>query len=129
VVLNYIKEEIQSIINQQKGEIMSKTVSRNYSGSKGDVFDSALNAIKNLGYKIDNIDKSNGLLAFKTGISWRSYAGQEMSILITSNKKKVTVDISGRMNQSGVQIQLYDWNEAESIANKIFKEMDKVVKK
>ena len=55
----------------------------------------------------------------------KSWAGQEMSILIVDNGDGTrTVDISGRRSQSGVVIQIYDWGEAAGIAKKIFAKMD-----
>jgi len=109
---------------------MAKPITLNYAYPQDQVFNTALRAVRTLGYKIDSIDKSNSLLAFKTGMSWKSWAGQEMSILILDNGDGTcTVDISGRRNQSGVIIQVYDWGEAAGIARKVFTEMEKSLKK
>jgi len=79
-----------------------------------------------LNYKIDSIDNNNGLLNFKTGISMRSFAGKEMSVLVLSNGDNASsVDISGRRNSTGVLIQVFDWGEKGKIARKVFTGMEK----
>jgi hypothetical protein len=109
---------------------MTKPITREYADSQERVFDAALQAIRVFGYKIDNIDKTNGLLNFKTGMSWKSWAGQEMSILVLDNRNGTcTVDISGRRSQTGVILQICDWGEAAGIAKKVFGKMDEILKK
>jgi len=51
---------------------MAKPITLNYAYPQDQVFNTALRAVRTLGYKIDSIDKSNSLLAFKTGMSWKS---------------------------------------------------------
>jgi len=105
---------------------MAKPITRVYAHSQNWLFNASLQAVRTLGYKIDSIDKDNGFLSFKTGLSMKSWAGQEMSILIMDNGDGTcTVDISGRRSQSGVVIQIYNWGEAAGIAKKIFAKMDK----
>lgn len=104
---------------------MAKPITRVYAHSQNWLFNASLQAVRTLGYKIDSIDKVNGFLSFKTGLTMKSWAGQEMSILIVDNGDGTrTVDISGRRSQSGVVIQIYDWGEAAGIAKKIFAKMD-----
>jgi hypothetical protein len=100
---------------------MSKPETRNYSYPSDKIFNAALKTVRDLGYKIDNLDKANGLLNFKTGMSWKSWARQEMSILILDNGDHTcSIDISGRRNPNGAILQVYDWGEAGSIATKVF---------
>jgi len=76
-------------------------------------------AIVHLGYKIDSIDRDSFLINFKTGTSWRSWAGQEMSALFVSyDHGGCEVQIAGKRNHS---IQLYDWGESSAIASKVIK--------
>ena len=109
---------------------MAKPITRVYVHSQNWLFNAALQAVRTLGYKIDSIDKVNGFLSFKTGLSMKSWAGQEMSILIMDNGDGTRmVDISGKRSQSGVVIQIYDWGEAAGIAKKIFAKMDKFLER
>src|SRR3990172_7389714 len=92
--------------------IMADAEVRTYNKPIDQVFVAAQKAIRDLGYKIDSLDKAAGLLNFKTGMSWKSWAGQEMSLmLLDSGSGSVEVSITGRRSQSGVILQIYAWGE------------------
>lgn len=83
----------------------------------------AINAVCVCGYKIDCIDKANGLITFKSGMSWKSWAGQEMSIMVHEFANgTVEVVFAGWRIQS-VLFQLFDWFEASGIAERVISEM------
>lgn len=104
---------------------MSEAVTKVYKSTQAEIFSAAQRAIRDLGYKVDRLDRTNGLLTFKTGLSWKSWAGQEMSImLIDLSSTEVEVSLSGKRNQTGVIVQLYDWGEVSGIANKVLEVMD-----
>lgn len=97
---------------------------RNYNVSKSKMMDIVVSSIKSLGYKIDSIDKENGLLNFESGISMKSWAGQSLSIYVEeTSTNTVSVYISGVRKQSSIK-QLYDWGEAKGIAKKVFEEIE-----
>jgi|SRR5450759_2959992 len=105
--------------------MMASSEMKTYQGPLDKVFAAAQKAVRDLGYKVDSMDKAHGLLDFKTDMSWKSWAGQEMSVMLIDNGDgSVEVSISGRRNQSGVMLQAYDWGEAGGIANKVFGRMD-----
>ena len=98
---------------------------RRYWKTLDQVFVAAQRTVRDLGYKVDTMDRANGLLNFKTGMSWKSFAGQEMSVMMIDNGDgSVDVSITGRRNQNGVVLQVYDWGEAKGIASNVFKQMD-----
>ncbi|MCH8493429.1 MAG: hypothetical protein LAT53_09380 [Idiomarina sp.] len=98
---------------------------KTYQKSLDQAFAAAQKAVRDLSYKVDSLDKANGLLNFKTGMSWKSWAGQEMSIMVIDNSDgTVEVSVTGRRNQSGVVLQVYDWGEAKGIAKKVFAKLD-----
>lgn len=98
---------------------------KTYQKSLDQVFAAAQKTVRDLAYKVDSMDKANGLLNFKTGMSWKSFAGQEMSIMMIDNGDgTVEVSVTGRRNQSGVVLQVYDWGEAKGIATKVFAKLD-----
>ena len=75
------------------------------------------------------MDKANGLLNFKTGMSWKSSAGQEMSVMMIDNgDATVEVSVTGRRNQNGVVLQVYDWGETKGIATKVFAKLDEYLR-
>jgi len=93
---------------------------RTYRYPKAVVFNAVLKAVRNLGYRIQSVDPANGLLTFETGMSFRSWAGQKMSVLLLENANGTTeVDISGVAAQSGVVLQVFDWGELGSIGGKV----------
>jgi len=104
-----------------------KIVSKMYKIRKDLLFDFALEAIKELGYKFDRIDKNSGLIAFETGLSWKSWAGQRISVMILEHGNSTEISISGVRKQTGVIVQLYDWGEAKSIANKVIQKIDELI--
>ena len=98
---------------------------RTYQKSLDQVFAAAQKTVRDLEYKVDLMDKANGLLNFKTGLSWNSWAGQEMSVMMIDNgDATVEVCVTGRRNQSGVLLQVWDWDEAKGIATKVFAKLD-----
>jgi len=105
---------------------MAKSETKDYTKPASTIFDAATRTIQDLGYKIDSLDKTNGLINFKTGMSLRSWAGQEMSVLVLGNGDSASsVSISGKRNQTGVIPQVYDWGEKGKIAKKVFAGMEK----
>ena len=103
---------------------MAGSETATFNNSLDQVFSSAQKAIRDLGYKVDSLDKNNGLLNFKTGLSWWSWAGQEMSVMMIDNgNSSIEVSVSGRRNQSGVVLQITDFGEAGGIARKVIAKM------
>lgn len=77
-------------------------------------------AIARLGYTLKGVDKENGLIAFETGMSMHSFAGQSMSVHILEIGDRVQITIGGTRKAHGASLQLYDWRESEAIAANIF---------
>ncbi len=103
VDISFLKRRTQR--HRKGGLKMGESVTRDYSRSRDQVMNAALQSIRKIGYKISSIDKANGLLQFKTQMSWRSWAGQDMSILILDNEQGTcSVDITGTRNASGVLV-------------------------
>lgn len=99
---------------------MPKSVSKSFSADPDTTMTAAQRAIVGLGYKIDSIDRAAMMISFKTGLSWRSWAGQEMTLIVCQAQGGFCeVTLSGRMNQSGVYMQVYDWGEAGVIAGRV----------
>jgi hypothetical protein len=107
---------------------MGNSETRNFAKPMETVFTAAVKAVRDLGYKIDSLDKANGLINFKTGMSWKSWAGQEMSVLLLDEGGGTcSVDIAGKRSQTGVILQVADWGEKASIAKKVFEAMGKYI--
>ncbi len=101
---------------------------RNYNISKDQMVDVVVSSIRDLDYKLNNIDRNEGLINFETGLSMKSWAGQAMSVYIDSSVPNgVNVYISG-VRKSGAIKQVYDWGEAKGIATKIFEKIEMKIK-
>lgn len=51
-------------------------------GSPERVFDAAIQAIAQLGYRVIGVDEAKGELSFNSGRSWRTWAGQDVTVMI-----------------------------------------------
>src|SRR5690349_17922066 len=103
---------------------MSRPIARNYSFAPERVFVAAVQAVQSFGYKIDKIDKANGLLTFRTGMSRKSWQGQEMSLVVLDVGDNTTnVSITGQRISTN-SFQLIDYNEAEGIAKQVLEKME-----
>lgn len=83
------------------------------------VMDATLRALTQLHYKIDRVDRENGSINFKTGISIRSM-GQQWSILISTtaaNDSVINFD-------SQLKVGAFDWGEASQLRTKLIRLID-----
>ncbi len=81
-----------------------------------------IRAINNIGYDVDNFNEQSGLITFHTGRSWRTWAGQDLSVLILErgpSQREVVVDGEKRW-----PLQIWDWGEVKSIAKEPFQEFE-----
>jgi hypothetical protein len=109
---------------------MAKPVASRYTSKMPETIKALMTVIARLGYTLGTVDKENGLIAFETGKSMSSWAGQSMSVLvIETDNESVEITIGGTMKAHGDQLQVYDWGEASKIAKNIFLELDKVLGK
>ena len=84
--------------------------------------------VARLGYTLGHVDKENGIVAFETGMSINSWAGQKMSAQILDLEEgNVQITIGGNRKSHGAQLQVYDWGEAGKISGKIFQELDGIL--
>lgn len=80
----------------------------------GKIYDSAVNAINYLGYKIEESSKKQGVITFETPKTLCSY-GQVIQIIISKSTENIVVSITGKC----LSFQIYDWGERKRIAKKI----------
>ena|SRR5438477_8913183 len=80
----------------------------------GKVLEAALRALAQLRYKIDSVDRQNGIINFKTKMSIWSW-GQELSILVTKTSTNDSVIDFGNQLKFGA----FDWGEASRLRTKL----------
>lgn len=77
------------------------------------VFAATVRAIRDLGYAVQSLDRANGVVAFRTKVSWASW-GQEVSLIVMDNG-----DGSCSFDMTHSFQGLTDWGEGGRIAEKI----------
>ena len=85
----------------------------------------AMRAIQELGWKLDNINESIGLVTFETGISWGSFSGVSCSLNIEEVRQHTfRVRGTGKQNPSGALRLSWDlFSEAKGKAAKAINKM------
>lgn len=76
------------------------------------VFRCVVQAVRDVGYAVGRVDKHNGMIAFKTGISWWSF-GQDITLVVVDMGKTCSIDMTSRSGQ------VTDWGESKRIGQKI----------
>ena len=108
----------------------TKPVIAKYKSEMPETIKALMTIIARSGYTLGSVDNENGLIAFETGKSMSSWAGQSMSALISEDGDgSVEIIISGTMKPAGFPKHVYDWGEAGKIAKSIFLELDQVLGK
>ena len=76
------------------------------------VFRCVVQAVRDVGYAVGRVDKYNGMIAFKTGMSLWSF-GQDITLVVVDQGKTCSIDMTSRCKQ------LTDWGESKRIGQKI----------
>ena len=107
---------------------MAKPITVQYRNTFENVYKAALMAVSTCEFSIGATNKDTGVIAFETGFSGWSWAGQKMYILVMeSDDSMINVTIGGIRKSHGVILQIYDWGEAANIGTRIHKQIDIIV--
>ena len=100
---------------------MAKVYGADFRSSASALFDVVLRSVSALGYKVDFVDRPSGLLTFKSGMSMKSWKGQEMSVVIVPlGEDTARLQITARR----MGVQLFDWGEGGTIARRVLQAVD-----
>jgi len=85
----------------------------------------AMRAVQDLGWKIDQVNESLGLVTFQTGISWGSWSGVQCSLNVEEFSPRLCrVAGTGKQNLAGAQLlALNTWGEAQGEVQKAIRRM------
>ena len=92
------------------------------------LYTAAVRAASEMGYSITNSDTDAATVSWRTGMSWKSWQGQDMTATVfpePPNGAKLIV--GGRRATAGRQVQVYDWGEARSVARKFLAKLQDVI--
>jgi len=102
------------------GNLMAKTVNRDFAASPSTVLVACRQAVAQLGYTFIASDDAGHVITFNTGRSLKSWAGQDLqaSVLALDGNSQVVVGgtIARRGGLSG--IQLIAWGEKANLSRK-----------
>lgn len=106
---------------------MAKTIERKCTGAtRQRVFAAAVRAVGEAGWSMSHTDAQSGTLSFSTGMSMRSWSGQNMTVtLVSISPDETQIVVGGKRDQKGNPFgggggQVFDWGEKEKIAREFF---------
>lgn len=113
----------------QINDLSRKSVEATYAEcSAARLYAAVVHTITELGYSITTSDQHTGTVSFRTGLSWKSWRGQEMTATVISvPPTSAKVVMGGRRVTRGYQFQLADSGEAKSIARKVIRKLTPIL--
>ena len=83
-----------------------------------------------MGYKLDNVNETVGVITFETGISWGSFSGVSCSLTIEEvGNDRFRVSGTGKQNVRGGQIMAPNlFGEAQGRAKKVIMKMKELAR-
>ena len=89
----------------------------------------AAKCINELSWRIDNIDETNGLISFTTGMTWGSFSGVSGTLLLQEVKpSKFKITGSAKQNLRGGQVVALNlFNESQKKVDKIVVAMKSMI--
>ncbi len=114
----------------QLGKATYNTKTDTFSGTLSAVMKLAIQAVHDLGYRIDYANESLGLLTFQTGMTWSSWNGALCSLSFEERGPNTFRAIASvKANQSGGQIFAPDlFGELKGKATIVIKTMTKLAR-
>jgi Short C-terminal domain len=105
---------------------MAKAVEKAYGASAGRLYAALLRAVSELGYSISHSDATDRTVSFNTGLSMKSWGGQNMTATVfplAEGDSKIVV--GGRRHQNSPQV--FDWGEKGKITGKLLEAIDRAL--
>ena len=95
---------------------------RTYDATVTETFEALRAAVKQLRYRVRSIDKANSEIAFNTGMSWSTWAGQDFTAVAQEHQAGKTelrmVGATSRRGLGGLH-ELDHWAETEKLGNRV----------
>ena len=106
---------------------MAKAEERTYDAAPGRVYSAAIKAIADLGYSVRSSDSQSRIVSFNTGMSWRSWSGQDMTVSVIEQAGGTRVTLTGGLAKKGTVItggQLVAWGEKGAVSRRFLEAFD-----
>jgi hypothetical protein len=109
---------------------MAKAEERTYEAAPDRVYSAAIKAIADLGYSVRSSDSPSRIVSFNTGMSWRSWSGQDMTVSVIEQAGGTRVTLTGGLAKKGTVItggQLVAWGEKGTVSRRFLEALDRAV--
>lgn len=109
---------------------MPRSEEQQYDASPERVYSAALKAIAELGYSVIGSDSQSGIVSFNTGMSWRSWSGQNMTITVIGDLSLTRVAVTGGLAKKGTIVtggQLTGWGEKGAVTRRFLEALDRAI--
>src|SRR5262249_10401936 len=108
-----------------------KPTEKLYDASPQRLYDAVIRTGAGLGYSVQHTDSQTRTASFNTGMSMRSWGGQNMTVIVSAEGEGARLTIGGTRDQRGNPFgggggQVYDWGEAGKISRKFLERLDAV---
>jgi hypothetical protein len=110
--------------------MMAKAEERTYDAAPDRVYSAAIKAIADLGYSVRSSDSPSRIVSFNTGMSWRSWSGQDMTVSVIEQAGGTRVTLTGGLAKKGTIItggQLVAWGEKGTVSRRFLEALDRAV--
>jgi hypothetical protein len=96
-----------------------------YSADADEVFAALCSVIDQLGYRITSCDARQREIEFNTGMSWKTFAGQDFSGSVDAHLQgRSEVRLVGVISQRGLgSIQSVTWGETQKLGNRVLDQL------
>ena len=110
---------------RRRGSLRPREVAKTYSGTPDEVFTALRSVVDQLGYRTTSSDAQQREIEFNTGMSWKTWAGQDFSGSVDTQPQGGTeVRLVGVTSQRGLgSIQSVSWGEAEKLGNRVLDQL------
>lgn len=93
---------------------------RTYDASTQETFEALHSAVTQLRYRVISIDAKQNEIAFNTGMSMKTWAGQDFTAVVRGHEAdRSELRLVGGTSTRGFGGQLYSWGETEQLGNRV----------
>jgi hypothetical protein len=116
---------------RRSGSLTPKEFTRNYPADESETYDAVKSAATSLGYKLLSEDPESQILSFNTGVSSRTWGGQDFTAMIApaGSPDHSELCLLGATSQRGLGgLQAASWGETKQLAIRMLDRVDATLK-
>jgi hypothetical protein len=100
----------------------AEPIEQTFAAPATQVFEALRQTVADLGYKDVREDPAAGTIEFRTGLSWSSWRGQQMTATVREAGPDATViSLAGGL---ALKVQATSWGEKKRIAKKVLSQVE-----